>query len=101
MESQVEEAERKRIEELVRGKIKPLYVSREGILPLRDSHLYDQICIDLATFLFLYKHGKISDERFGECLFKLEEDYLQFVLEREKAHIQDIKKIAYELKEKL
>jgi hypothetical protein len=99
--SQVEEVERKRIEELVRERIKPLYVVRESISPFRESHICDQICTDLATFLFFYKRGEISDEEFDKCLLKLEEDYLQFVLEREKAHMQDVKKIAYELKKNL
>jgi hypothetical protein len=95
------EAERKRIEELVREKIKPLYLLRESMLPFREKICYDQICRDVAILLFLYRHGKIDDEKFDECLFELGEDYLQFVSEREEAYVQHIKKIAYELKERM
>jgi len=100
VESQME-AERKKIEELVREKIRPLYLLRERMLPFRERICYDQICRELAILLFLYHQGEIDDEKFDKCLVELGEDYLQFVLEREEQLVLDIKKIAYDLKERM
>jgi hypothetical protein len=63
----------------------------EKVYRLLENYTFMTKSVQILLISLFYKRGEISDE----------EDYLQFVLEGEKAYMQDVKKIAYELKKNL